>query len=161
VKHAVHISISADNQGSVDELQYSTRVPVPSSEWGPSNPFPSAAPQDPREGETHFLVGKGVGGPNSDEWTESLVLYVCYNPSPPSSHPQERRSKLKYPVTLFSFFSRNPELLALKVPDKKGYLNPDKHFMMSCISRQTAIQSDRAILYITDTIFKVLHRHIL
>ncbi len=41
------------------------------------------SPQDPTEGETHSLTGEGVGGPNSDEWTESLelgvlcVAYVC------------------------------------------------------------------------------------
>jgi hypothetical protein len=30
-------------------------------------------------GGTHSLPGDGVGGPYSDEGTESLVLYVYYN----------------------------------------------------------------------------------
>jgi hypothetical protein len=32
---------------------------------------------DPR-GETHSVAGKGVGGTNSDEGTDTLVLYVLY-----------------------------------------------------------------------------------
>jgi hypothetical protein len=28
-----------------------------------------------------MIAGKGVGGPNSDEGTATLVLYVYYNPS--------------------------------------------------------------------------------
>ena len=35
-------------------------------------------------GATHSLAGKGVGGPNSDDWTETLVLYIIllqYNPT--------------------------------------------------------------------------------
>ena len=31
-------------------------------------------------GGTHLLLWEGVGGPNSDEGTESLGLYVYYNP---------------------------------------------------------------------------------
>jgi hypothetical protein len=31
-------------------------------------------------GGAHSLPGEGVGGHNSDEGTESLVLYVYYNP---------------------------------------------------------------------------------
>jgi hypothetical protein len=28
------------------------------------------------EGEPHPLAGKEVGGPNSDDWTDTLVLYI-------------------------------------------------------------------------------------
>jgi hypothetical protein len=31
--------------------------------------------------DTHSRAGEGVGGPNSTEGTDSLVLYVFYNPS--------------------------------------------------------------------------------
>ncbi len=37
-------------------------------------------PLGPR-GETHTLVWNGVGGPNSDEVTDILVLFVYYNSS--------------------------------------------------------------------------------
>jgi hypothetical protein len=37
-------------------------------------------PLDPR-GETHSLAGEGVGEPNSDEGTDTLVLYAYFNPS--------------------------------------------------------------------------------
>jgi hypothetical protein len=30
-------------------------------------------------GETHSLAGEGMGGPNSNEVTDTLVLYVYYN----------------------------------------------------------------------------------
>jgi hypothetical protein len=49
-------------------------------------PTPSSAseccspPLSPR-GETHLLVGEGVGRPNSNEGSDTLVLYVHYNPS--------------------------------------------------------------------------------
>ncbi len=33
------------------------------------------------QGGKHSLAGEGVGGPNSDEGTNTLVLYVYYNPS--------------------------------------------------------------------------------
>ncbi len=55
---------------------------VPSSELGPPTPTPQAKvappwPLGPKWGGTHSLPGGGgVGGPNSDEGTESLVLYV-------------------------------------------------------------------------------------
>jgi hypothetical protein len=35
-------------------------------------------PLDPSE-ETHSLAGEGLAGPNSDEGTDTLVLYVYYN----------------------------------------------------------------------------------
>jgi len=30
-------------------------------------------------GETHSLAGEGVGGPDSDEGTDTLALYVFYS----------------------------------------------------------------------------------
>ncbi len=58
---------------------------VPSSELGPPprTPQAKAAPPwtlGPKWGGTHSLPWEGVGGPNSDEGTESLVLYVYYDP---------------------------------------------------------------------------------
>ncbi len=58
------------------------RLYVQSSESGPPKLSPAmsvAPPLDPG-GETHWLGG-GVGGPNSDGGTNTLVLYVFYNPS--------------------------------------------------------------------------------
>jgi hypothetical protein len=37
-------------------------------------------------GETHSLVGEGVVGPNSDEETDTLVLYAYYNSSMRVAH---------------------------------------------------------------------------
>jgi hypothetical protein len=37
-------------------------------------------PHGPKWGETHSLAGEWVGGPNSDDWTETLVLYILYDP---------------------------------------------------------------------------------
>ncbi len=36
-------------------------------------------------GGTHSLAGEGVGGPNSDDWTETLVLYIVYSFTLPTS----------------------------------------------------------------------------
>jgi hypothetical protein len=46
-------------------------------------------------GGTHSFAGEGVGGPNSDNGTHTLVLYVYYNPSTGStetSHALIRRT---------------------------------------------------------------------
>jgi hypothetical protein len=62
----------------------STRLSFQSSELGTPTPSPprecALPPLSPR-GETHSLAGEGVGGPNSDEGTDNLVLYAYYNPS--------------------------------------------------------------------------------
>jgi hypothetical protein len=51
---------------------------VPSSELGPPSPPPQASVSpslDPKGGGgQHSLAGEGVGGPNSEHWTESLAL---------------------------------------------------------------------------------------
>jgi hypothetical protein len=49
-------------------------VPLPP----PSQVSVVPPPQDPSGGDTHLLAGKGVGGPNTDEGTDTLVLYVLY-----------------------------------------------------------------------------------
>ncbi len=41
---------------------------------GPILPPPPLGPR----GETHSLAGEGVGGPNSNEGTDTMVLYVYY-----------------------------------------------------------------------------------
>jgi hypothetical protein len=48
-------------------------APSPASEFCPLHMGPM--------GEPHSLAGEGVGGPNSNEGTDTLVLYVYYNPS--------------------------------------------------------------------------------
>ncbi len=48
---------------------------------GPPHPQASVAPCSPLlgpRGETHSLAGEGVGGPNSNEGTDTPVLYVYY-----------------------------------------------------------------------------------
>jgi hypothetical protein len=56
-------------------------MPVPSSELGPpTTPSPASecvSPLDP-SGESNTLAAKGRGGPNSDEGTETVVLYVLH-----------------------------------------------------------------------------------
>jgi hypothetical protein len=61
------------------------RLSVQSSELGPPQLLTHKGvlllpPLGPR-GETHSLAGEGLGGPNSDEGTYTLVLYVYFNPS--------------------------------------------------------------------------------
>jgi hypothetical protein len=34
--------------------------------------------------QAHLLAGEGVGGPNADEGTDTLVLFVYYNLSTPA-----------------------------------------------------------------------------
>ncbi len=50
---------------------------------GPPAPHPlgSVHPPPGKGGGTRSLAGKGVRGPNCDEGTDTLVLYVYYNPS--------------------------------------------------------------------------------
>jgi hypothetical protein len=40
----------------------------------------------PRGEGVHSLAGEGVGGPNSDEWTDTLVLYLYYSTSKALNH---------------------------------------------------------------------------
>ncbi len=50
-----------------------------SSELGPLTPHlqASVSPlEDPSGKETHSLAGEEMGEPNSDDWTETLVLYT-------------------------------------------------------------------------------------
>ncbi len=54
---------------------------VQSSELGPPTPSPasgcdSPSPQAPRGGEAKLACGEGGGGPNTDPWTDTLVLYI-------------------------------------------------------------------------------------
>ncbi len=53
---------------------------VPSSELGPPPPLRKRECLSPLRSwrEPHSVPGEGVGGPNSDEGTETLVLYVLY-----------------------------------------------------------------------------------
>jgi hypothetical protein len=54
-------------------------VSVQSSELGPPTPSPAGefvSPPWVLEGEPHPLAGKEVGGPNSDDRTDTLVLYI-------------------------------------------------------------------------------------
>jgi hypothetical protein len=53
---------------------------VQSSELGPPIPAPAASVAPPllvQGGATHSLGREGVGGPDSDEGTETLILYAC------------------------------------------------------------------------------------
>jgi hypothetical protein len=60
-------------------------VSVLLSKLGPSTFSPASecgSPKDPRGGcDTLAGRGRGWGGPNFDEGTETLVLYVYYDPS--------------------------------------------------------------------------------
>ncbi len=58
---------------------------VPSSELGQPTPSPASecVPPGIKEGcNTRLREGEGVGGPNSDDWRESLALcLLCGRPS--------------------------------------------------------------------------------
>jgi hypothetical protein len=51
------------------------------SDFNIATPASVAPPPPGPRGETHSLAGEGLGGPNSDEETDTLVLFVYYNPS--------------------------------------------------------------------------------
>jgi hypothetical protein len=59
----------------------SARIFLQSSELGPPTPPPhpqaSVSPFG-SGGGTHSLGGEGLEGPNSDEGTDTVLLYVCY-----------------------------------------------------------------------------------
>jgi hypothetical protein len=77
-------NLSIESRGILVNIVYSTRVSVPWSELGPTTTSPASecgSPQDLSEGETHSLAGEEVREPNSDERTDTLVLYAYYNPS--------------------------------------------------------------------------------
>ncbi len=64
-----------------EEGNFGTRlrgVSVLSSELGPPPPPPSkcVSTLGSKGGEQHSFTVKGVGGPNSDDWTESLSLCI-------------------------------------------------------------------------------------
>jgi hypothetical protein len=46
--------------------------------WVPSSASECCSPSLGPRGETHSLAGEGVGEPNSNEGTDTLVLYVYY-----------------------------------------------------------------------------------
>jgi hypothetical protein len=57
----------------------STRVSVPPSELGPSTRYPAGecgSPLGSKLGGDTLGWREGVGGPNSDEGTETLALYI-------------------------------------------------------------------------------------
>jgi hypothetical protein len=59
-------------------------VSVPSSDLGPPTPSPLVSvspPLDQKGEEQYSLAGEGVGGPNSDDWKESLALCIVYTES--------------------------------------------------------------------------------
>jgi hypothetical protein len=48
----------------------------------PHTPSPQASVSSPlgsKGGEQHSLAGEGLGGHNSDDWTESLTLCILYD----------------------------------------------------------------------------------
>jgi hypothetical protein len=57
-------------------------VSVPSSVLGPSTHLPRKLvclpPLDPKGGTTPLAGGEGVGGPNRDDWKESLAWHSVY-----------------------------------------------------------------------------------
>ncbi len=78
VTHADKVLESAVISTSVAQSIQSARLYVHSSELGPTTPLTRKGvlilPLLGRRGETHSLAGEGIGGPNSDEGTDTLVL---------------------------------------------------------------------------------------
>jgi hypothetical protein len=75
-------------QKSKGIIEYIKRVPefmYLRRNWVPPPPPPSKymclPPSLGSWRDSHTLAGEGVGGPDSDEGTETLELYVYYNPS--------------------------------------------------------------------------------
>ncbi len=68
---------------TTEYTEYQAFCPVVRIGSPPQTPSPASVwcspPLGPR-GETHSLGGEGVRGPNSDEGTDSLVLYEYYYP---------------------------------------------------------------------------------
>jgi hypothetical protein len=65
------------------QTKQSARLSFRSSELGPPLTREGALLLPPLSpwGKTHSLAGEEVGGGrNSEEWTDTLVLYVYYNP---------------------------------------------------------------------------------
>jgi hypothetical protein len=65
-----------------DRVDKSDRLSLQSSALGPPSPSPAGKCSPPPFGSGgDTLAGAGVGGPNSDEGTDTVVLQVQYNPS--------------------------------------------------------------------------------
>jgi hypothetical protein len=81
----VKLSDTGKNSRSPDLLNmwviYCARISVQSSRIGSPHPQASVAPPFRSKGDTLACGGGGVRGPNSDEGTDTLVLYVYYNPT--------------------------------------------------------------------------------
>ncbi len=52
---------------------------VPSSELDPPRKRVCLPPWTQQYEEQHCLAGKGDGGLNSDDWTESLALWILFD----------------------------------------------------------------------------------
>jgi hypothetical protein len=75
----------------INHRVHSARLSVQSSALGPPTPCPRKRVCLPPTwvlggGETQSLAGEGVGGPYSDEGRDTLVSFVYYNHSTPSTH---------------------------------------------------------------------------
>ncbi len=75
-------SINLKSPFALQSIQ-SARFSVQSSELGPPLTHKRVLPPPPLglRGRDTLPCGEGGGGPNSDEGTDTLVLYVYYNPS--------------------------------------------------------------------------------
>jgi hypothetical protein len=72
-----HLLLHPSELGNYTQSRQITRLFLQSSELGPPRPHPQASVSPPLvSGGTHSLAGEGWGeGPNSDEGTDTVVLY--------------------------------------------------------------------------------------
>ncbi len=78
-------------------------------------------PPGPAGGDTHGLAGKGMGGSNSDEGAETLVLYVYYNHLTTTSWFNVDDTFLYFTsVTLSSYKSGGANTISLRFADLTG-----------------------------------------
>jgi hypothetical protein len=103
-------------QFCVQSIQ-SARLSVQSSELGPPTPSPASECCSPFLGprrETNSLAGEEVEGPNPDEGTDTLVLYVYYNLS---THKSLKGSLYYASIIFFSFVLENEPNICKRIPD--------------------------------------------
>ncbi len=84
---------------------------------------------DTPEWEIHSLVWEGLGRPNSDEWTDTLLTYTMYNPFTPFTHTTHLSWKRELYKSFLELCILNDDLHFSFCLFMDFFLKPNMHYM--------------------------------